>query len=171
MIKLKITEHTERPDFISHLTQQLGIQFRIFQELGVGEGTTKKPQGDIFVFHSDKISRISNDEISFDSYKDAIITVIETKNPHEKVLERHTDQLKKYLKKVNCRIGFITNYKDIRFYEFSPECRVITSDVYQADNFESIALYIAQKIEKDLQFPGTIKVNVIRETRAVEFAK
>ena len=30
---------------------------------------------------------------------------------------------------------------------------------------------IAQKIEEDLQYPGTIKVNVIRETRAVEFAK
>lgn len=30
---------------------------------------------------------------------------------------------------------------------------------------------IAQKIEKDLQYPGTIKVNVIRETRATEYAK
>ncbi len=30
---------------------------------------------------------------------------------------------------------------------------------------------IAKKIEKDLQYPGTIKVNVIRETRAIEFAK
>ena len=30
---------------------------------------------------------------------------------------------------------------------------------------------IAKKIEGDLQYPGTIKVNVIRETRAVEFAK
>lgn len=30
---------------------------------------------------------------------------------------------------------------------------------------------IAKKIEADLQYPGTIKVNVIRETRAVEFAK
>lgn len=30
---------------------------------------------------------------------------------------------------------------------------------------------IAKKIEEDLQYPGTIKVNVIRETRAVEFAK
>jgi ribonuclease Y len=30
---------------------------------------------------------------------------------------------------------------------------------------------IAKKIETDLQYPGTIKVNVIRETRAIEFAK
>jgi len=30
---------------------------------------------------------------------------------------------------------------------------------------------IAEKIEKDLKYPGQIKVNVIRETRAVEFAQ
>jgi len=30
---------------------------------------------------------------------------------------------------------------------------------------------IANKIESTMQYPGTIKVNVIRETRAVEFAK
>ena len=30
---------------------------------------------------------------------------------------------------------------------------------------------IAKKIEQDLQYPGVIKVNVIRETRAIEFAK
>jgi ribonuclease Y len=30
---------------------------------------------------------------------------------------------------------------------------------------------ISQKIEKDLQYPGQIKVTVIREMRAVNFAK
>lgn len=34
-----------------------------------------------------------------------------------------------------------------------------------------IARDIANKIESTMQYPGTIKVNVIRETRAVEFAK
>jgi hypothetical protein len=147
MVKLKISEHTERPDFISQLNQKLGIQFRIFQELGFEDGEKKKPRTDIIIFHADKISRISNEEIAFSSYDDAIVTVIETKNPNEKVLEKHKDQLKGYLKKVNSKIGFITNYKDIRFFEFSPEYRVIDSDIYQADNLESLAHYIAQKIE------------------------
>ncbi len=34
-----------------------------------------------------------------------------------------------------------------------------------------LAKEIAQKIEKDMEYPGTIKVNVIRETRSVEYAK
>jgi ribonuclease Y len=34
-----------------------------------------------------------------------------------------------------------------------------------------LARDIATKIESTLQYPGTIKVNVIRETRAIEFAK
>ncbi len=161
MEKFKITEHTERPDFISQLNQKLGIQFRIFQELSLGKSEGKKSQGDIFIFRSDKVSRISNEEISFDSYDEAIVTVIETKNPHEQVLEKHTDQLKRYLKKANCRIGFITNYKDIRFFEFSRECRVIDSDIYQADNFENLAIYIARKIEESTKISVGYDANEI----------
>ncbi|MBI3495657.1 ribonuclease Y [Candidatus Berkelbacteria bacterium] len=41
------------------------------------------------------------------------------------------------------------------------------------DDLEALKLArdIARKIEQDLQYPGVIKVNVIRETRAVELAK
>jgi len=41
------------------------------------------------------------------------------------------------------------------------------------DDLEAIQLAreIAKKIEKELEYPGQIKVNVIRETRAVEYAK
>lgn len=43
----------------------------------------------------------------------------------------------------------------------------------QIDDLSAIKLSrdIANKIESTMQYPGTIKVNVIRETRAVEFAK
>jgi ribonuclease Y len=34
-----------------------------------------------------------------------------------------------------------------------------------------LAKEIADKIESTMSYPGTIKVNVIRETRAVEYAK
>jgi ribonuclease Y len=35
----------------------------------------------------------------------------------------------------------------------------------------NLARDIALKIEKDLKYPGEIKVNVIRETRTIEFAR
>jgi ribonuclease Y len=43
----------------------------------------------------------------------------------------------------------------------------------QIDDLSAIKLArdIATKIEASMQYPGTIKVNVIRETRAIEFAK
>jgi len=34
-----------------------------------------------------------------------------------------------------------------------------------------IARDVARKVEETLQYPGQIKVTVIRETRAVDFAK
>jgi ribonucrease Y len=52
------------------------------------------------------------------------------------------------------------------------EVRVIVSPK-AIDDLSAIKLArdIATKIESTMQYPGTIKVNVIRETRAVEFAK
>ncbi|MEG1275615.1 MAG: ribonuclease Y, partial [Ruthenibacterium sp.] len=39
------------------------------------------------------------------------------------------------------------------------------------DNLVVLAHSISQKIEEALDYPGQIKVNVIRESRAVEYAK
>ncbi len=52
------------------------------------------------------------------------------------------------------------------------EIRVIVSPK-SVDDLSAIKLArdIATKIESTMQYPGTIKVNVIRETRAIEFAK
>lgn len=52
------------------------------------------------------------------------------------------------------------------------EVRIIVKPT-EIDDLGAIKLSknIAKKIEQDMQYPGTIKVNVIRETRAVEYAK
>lgn len=52
------------------------------------------------------------------------------------------------------------------------EVRVIVSPK-KVDDLSAIRLArdIATKIESTMQYPGTIKVNVVRETRAIEFAK
>ncbi len=39
------------------------------------------------------------------------------------------------------------------------------------DNMVLLARELAHKIESELEYPGQIKVNVIRETKATEYAK
>ena len=39
------------------------------------------------------------------------------------------------------------------------------------DNMILLAREVAKQIEAELEYPGQIKVNVIRETKAVEYAK
>ncbi|MCA9342337.1 ribonuclease Y, partial [Candidatus Saccharibacteria bacterium] len=68
-----------------------------------------------------------------------------------------------------------TSFKGIdKAYAISAgrEVRVIVRPE-SIDDLSSIKLArdIANKIESTMQYPGTIKVNVIRETRAIEFAK
>ena len=41
----------------------------------------------------------------------------------------------------------------------------------QYDEVPMLAREIAKKIEAELEYPGQIKVNVIRETRATDYAK
>ena len=48
---------------------------------------------------------------------------------------------------------------------------MVKPEVVTEDNMILMAREIAKKIESELEYPGQIKVNVIRETKAVEYAK
>ena len=48
---------------------------------------------------------------------------------------------------------------------------MVKPEVVTEDNMILLAREIAKKIESELEYPGQIKVNVIRETKAVEYAK
>ena len=52
------------------------------------------------------------------------------------------------------------------------EIRIIVKPNQVKDNeVPMLARDVAKKIESELEYPGHIKVNVIRETRAVDYAK
>jgi ribonucrease Y len=52
------------------------------------------------------------------------------------------------------------------------ELRVIVDSEHVTDEIaSSLSFNISQKIEKEMQYPGQIKVTVIREMRAVSYAK
>ena len=52
------------------------------------------------------------------------------------------------------------------------EVRIIAKpDQVRDDEVALLAREISKKIESELEYPGQIKVNVLRETRAIEYAK
>ncbi len=48
---------------------------------------------------------------------------------------------------------------------------MVKPEVVSDDNMASLARDICKKIEEDLEYPGQIKVNIIRESRAIDYAK
>ncbi|MCQ2749623.1 MAG: ribonuclease Y [Clostridia bacterium] len=48
---------------------------------------------------------------------------------------------------------------------------LVVPEVINDDNMPILAREVAKKIEESVEYPGQIKVNVVRETRAVELAK
>ena len=48
---------------------------------------------------------------------------------------------------------------------------VVTPEEIDDPRMASLSEEIARRIEQELQYPGQIKVVVIRETRAVDFAR
>jgi ribonuclease Y len=48
---------------------------------------------------------------------------------------------------------------------------IVESEKVNDTDAEAISMKVSEKIQDEMQYPGQIKVTVIRETRAVSFAK
>lgn len=85
------------------------------------------------------------------------------------------DTLENYLKRITELEGVATSFEEVdRAYAIQAgrEIRVFVIPE-KTDDISAVKLArnISQKIENDLEYPGEIKVNVIRELRAVDFAR
>ena len=85
------------------------------------------------------------------------------------------ESIENYIKRLQELEGIANSFKGVRqsyAMQAGREIRVLV-DPSDLDDYESkkLALDVTKKIEKDLTYPGQIKVHVIRETREIEFAK
>lgn len=85
------------------------------------------------------------------------------------------ESMENYIKRLTDLENIANGFKGVEktfAIQAGREIRVIVKPD-EIDDLTAIKLSkdIAKEIEKNLQYPGTIKVNVIRETRATEFAK
>lgn len=85
------------------------------------------------------------------------------------------DTLEKYLKRLEELEKLVLSFENVdKCYAIQAgrEVRVFVSPE-KVDDLEAynLAKKIAQKIEEELNYPGEIKINVLRETRAIEFAR
>ncbi|HEX7724221.1 MAG TPA: ribonuclease Y [Candidatus Paceibacterota bacterium] len=85
------------------------------------------------------------------------------------------DNVENYLKRLGDLEALANSFKGIEksyALQAGREIRVFVKPEELNDmEARNLAREIALKIEKDLKYPGEIKVNVIRETRSIEFAR
>lgn len=85
------------------------------------------------------------------------------------------EMLESYVKRLEDLERIASSFKGVgKSYAIQAgrELRIIVENTRVSDEETSMLCYdIAKKIEKELTYPGQIKVTVIRETRAVQYAK
>ena len=83
-------------------------------------------------------------------------------------LEAYTQRLNQLEEITNSYEGVSSSYA----VQAGREVRImVIPEKVSDDDMTIMARAIAKQIEEQMQYPGTIKVNVIRETRALEIAK
>ena len=71
---------------------------------------------------------------------------------------------------------FLKYYKDKDGFGFWKRIGMNVLEIQEPEKIDDVGSYktardIKDRIEKEMQYPGTVKVTVIRETRAIEEAK
>ena len=83
-------------------------------------------------------------------------------------MENYVKRLEKLEEIANSFEGVAQSYA----VQAGREIRIIVKpEVVNDETTVLLAKDIARRIESELEYPGQIKVNVIRETRSVDFAK
>ena len=85
------------------------------------------------------------------------------------------ENLENYIKRLQKLEEVASSFKGVESsyaIQAGREIRIMVKpEVVSDERMVPLAREICKKIEEDLEYPGQIKVNIIREARAVDFAK
>ena len=177
---------------VSHLAgviaSELGIDFRLAKRAGLlhdigkaadfrNEGSHAKISADFarrYHEHSKVVNAIGahHGEVEPNCIEAIIVQAADTLSAtrpgaRREVLETYVKRLEKLEEIANSFAGVTKSYA----IQAGREIRIILENVEVSDaQVVQMARDIAKKIEQELEYPGQIKVTVIRETRAIEYA-
>jgi ribonuclease Y len=133
---------------------------RILQKFGVSEEVIKAMQA-------------HHEEYPYETVESVIVQVADAISGGRPGARR--DSVENYLKRLADIEGIANSFAGVeKSYAISAgrEVRVFVKPEDMSDlQARELARNIALRIENELKYPGEIKVNVIRETRAIEFAR
>lgn len=147
---------------VDHEVQGTHVEIgrRILQKFGVDENIIKAFQA-------------HHEEYPYETVESIIVQVADAISGGRPGARR--DSVENYIKRLGDLEGIATSFEGVdKAYAIQAgrEVRVIVKpDIVSDLEARELARNIALRIEQELKYPGEIKVNVIRESRTIEFAR
>lgn len=185
-----VLEHSKEVGlFARMIAEELGLDGKIAFRAGllhdIGKAVTAEVDGPHALIGADIAKRCGEDarvinaiaahhqEVPYSSIFGPIVVIADTISASRPGARRET--FTTYVKRLEDleEIGkSFEGVKKVYALQAGREIRVIVEeDLMDDEKSLHLAREIAKKIEKEMNFPGQIKVNVIREKRAIEYAK
>lgn len=185
-----VLDHSKEVGLFSRMiAEELGLDGSIALRAGllhdIGKAVTAEVEGPHAKIGGDMAKRCGEDEIivnaiaahheevPFASIYAIIVVIADTISASRPGARRET--LAAYIKRLEKLEEIATSFEGIKkayALQAGREVRIIVEeDIMDDEKATILARNIARKIEQDMNFPGQIKVNVIREKRAIEYAR
>ncbi len=175
--------------FARMIAQELGLDGNIAMRAGllhdIGKAVTAEVEGPHAQIGSDIAKRCGEDpqiinaiaahheEVPFTSFYAPIVVIADTISASRPGARRET--LTAHIKRLEKLEEIAHEFEGVKkafALQAGREIRVLVEeDQLDDESALTLARNIARKIEKEMNFPGQIKVNVIREKRAIEYAR
>lgn len=185
-----VLEHSKEVGvFARMIAEELGLDPKIAQRAGlfhdIGKAVSAEIEGPHAQIGADIAKRCGEDprvvnaiaahheEVPFTSIYGPIVVIADTLSASRPGARRETfaAYVKRMEKLEEIAVAF-PGIKKAYALQAGREVRIIVEEDYLDDEKAmALARDIARKIEEEMNFPGQIKVNVIREKRAIEYAR